>query len=292
MLREYLKSIADKLREKCGTTDKINAQDFTDKIDVVYSVGQREGYNNGYDDGYNGAYDVGYWKGYDVGNNDGYARGEEVATIAFWNNFNNNGNRTNCTRAFSETRFDLTTIPEGLIKPTADSNMVFYNAEYITIPKNTIDLSGVPRGTSTNCSAYNLFGWCIKLTEVQDLGLPIQYAYYQTYQYCRKLKTIEIIRCDKNTIFTNTFSNCNELESVTFEGEIGKSISFLQSPNLTEDTLKGIVDHLYDYSTEDPGTNTLTLHATAMKTLKNILDIHKSGSTYYQTILNKGWNVV
>ncbi len=40
MLKEYLSTLASKFREKLGTTEKINAQDFADKIDEVYEAGK------------------------------------------------------------------------------------------------------------------------------------------------------------------------------------------------------------------------------------------------------------
>ena len=47
MLREYLTSIANKLRELLGTTDTINAQNFTSKIDEVYNAGYEKGKSEG-----------------------------------------------------------------------------------------------------------------------------------------------------------------------------------------------------------------------------------------------------
>lgn len=47
MLKEFLTSIADKLRELLGTTDTINAQNFTSKIDDVYDAGYEKGKSEG-----------------------------------------------------------------------------------------------------------------------------------------------------------------------------------------------------------------------------------------------------
>lgn len=43
MLKEYLTSIADSIRAKLDTTEKINAQDYADKISEVYDVGYAKG---------------------------------------------------------------------------------------------------------------------------------------------------------------------------------------------------------------------------------------------------------
>ena len=39
MLKQYLSNIANAIRSKLGTTDKVNAQDFADKINEVYDKG-------------------------------------------------------------------------------------------------------------------------------------------------------------------------------------------------------------------------------------------------------------
>lgn len=43
MLREYLTNIANAIRSKLGTTDKVNAQDFADKVNEVYDTGYEKG---------------------------------------------------------------------------------------------------------------------------------------------------------------------------------------------------------------------------------------------------------
>ena len=49
MLKEYLKNIADAIRLKLGGADKVNAQDFADKVNEVYDKGYDGGtYNEAY----------------------------------------------------------------------------------------------------------------------------------------------------------------------------------------------------------------------------------------------------
>ena len=65
MLREYLKTIADAIREKLGTTEKINAQEFANKVNKVYEKGRSDRYD------------------------------------FFWDNFQNYGNRKQYVYAFA-----------------------------------------------------------------------------------------------------------------------------------------------------------------------------------------------
>ncbi len=47
MLREFLSNLANKFREILGTTDKINAQDFADKVEEVFDAGYNSAVKEG-----------------------------------------------------------------------------------------------------------------------------------------------------------------------------------------------------------------------------------------------------
>lgn len=67
-LRNYLKGIADALRNNGANNEPINAQDFSYKIYEIaeqkYSAGMAEGYNRGQEVGYENGHEEGYNKGY------------------------------------------------------------------------------------------------------------------------------------------------------------------------------------------------------------------------------------
>lgn len=67
MLKEYLSTLANKLRSVLETTEKINAQNFVDKIQEVYSKGQSYGYDIGYMTGAQAAYPQGKQEGIEQG---------------------------------------------------------------------------------------------------------------------------------------------------------------------------------------------------------------------------------
>ena len=143
-------------------------------------------YEKGYVDGDIDGYDAGYLNGI----LDGAEQGAEQASIGFWNAFTANGKRETYLRAFNETDFSkFGEPPIGLIKATKASNHMFYNYSFTGVLPKNIDLSGVSRGTSVDSSTgYNLFGWCNKVVEIYDMGLPTQFTYHSAFQYCRKLE--------------------------------------------------------------------------------------------------------
>ena len=109
--------------------------------------------------------------------------------------------------------------------------------------------------------------------------------YAGTWQYCYALETIEIVRCNENTVFDATFY-CPKLKNITFEGIIGQNISFKDSSSLTRESLlsnggNGVFGKLKDYNGTGE-TRTITLHA---DTKALLTDAEKAIAT------DKGWTI-
>lgn len=80
----------------------------------------------------------------------------------------------------------------------------------------------------------------------------------QTYQEARALKVIRPITVTANITYSNAFSYCLELESIRFNGEIGKSISFVDCSLLDAESIDNVFSHL-----GGSATATLTFSSTA-----------------------------
>lgn len=78
--QDNFKAIADKIREKTGTTELIKPLDFASKIDDVYAAGQNNG-GGGYEQG--------------------VADGKKAEYDRFWDAFQENGNRTAYQNSFT-----------------------------------------------------------------------------------------------------------------------------------------------------------------------------------------------
>lgn len=134
---------------------------------------------------------------------------------------------------------------------------------------------------------------------IPDYGIPAVDKYDQAYDNSTAIETIEIIRCHENTTFTsNTFTNCTNLKTVTFEGTIGTNISFSTCKSLTVESLKNIITHLKDYSgTGDANdhTYTITLTTSAFNNLEAegaTAQYNGVACTWAELIDNKKWNLV
>lgn len=75
-----------------------------------------------------------------------------------------------------------------------------------------------------------------------------------------RVVTIRKLKVNENASWSNAFTSATALENITFEGVIGKSISFADSPKLTTASVQSIIDHLKDLT--GATAQTLTFHAT------------------------------
>lgn len=175
-----------------------------------------------------------------------YEAGKQAEYDEFWDNFQENGNRTYYPNAFcyggwNDDNFN----PKYPIKPTSCNNM-FMSAMYLTDTKVDIDLTG--EGTQK----YNIFN------------------------NAKKLKTVRKLIVNENTPMSGSFDYCTALENVTFEGVIGKNGLDLQwSTKLSKASIESII---YALSTTSNGL-AVTLSATALNTAFETSEGAADGST-------------
>ena len=163
----------------------------------------------------------------------GYEEGKKAQYDAFWDAYQQMGNRTNYRYAFY-----------------SQNNSVWddklYNPKY---PITALDNYG---GDSMYQNA--------PLTDTKvDIEIGVNASY--TFISCYSLKTIRKLIVSENTTFYRWFDGCEALESVTFEGVIATDISFRDSAKLSNASVQNIIDHIKDLTGQT--SQTLTLHATA-----------------------------
>lgn len=202
-------------------------------------------------------------KGVEVGNGtiDTYA--EKIGEIevggdnyydTFWDTFQDYGNRGIYFECFKV--------------GWADEN---YNPKY---PIVTSD--------SGNTNAYDIFAYNGNITDTKvDIDISKSKATRSLFMSCTKLVTIrKIITSEKVISYTSCFTNCTNLENITFEGEIGYNISFSSSSKLSDASIQNIIDHLADLT--GGTTQTLTFHKTVGDKLTD---------TQKATITAKNWTL-
>ena len=147
-----------------------------------------------------------------------YSKSEGGKTYydAFWEQFQNGGEPMGCIYLFSYSRFsDATYNPKYDIKcintSSAASNM-FYST-ILTDTKVTI----YANGNVNKCDGM----------------------FYNS----KSIKTVRKLVIAETGEFSNTFDGCTALANITFEGIIGKTISFKDSP-LTKASITNVIEHL------------------------------------------------
>lgn len=250
-------------------------------------------------------------KGQIIANNNGviaenvvkvYEKGEKVGhadeNLLWFNMITGNGTRTSGTRMFNECNLDGVVFPKPISGITMAGRMFYYYRGETLPSKESIDLSKVDVNTTSTSSDYSVnyaFVSCRKVKYIPDYNIQAPYQYLQTYANNTVLEEIELIRCNENTVWNSTFLKDSSLTTIHFEGVIGTSISFSESP-LSVESQKDAILHLKDYSgTSNEYKHTVTFNASVFSVLEAEGATAKYNGvpcTWVELIDNKKWNLV
>lgn len=201
----------------------------------------------------------------------------------FWDNYQENGNRTNYARAFANSFWST-----ELFKPKYDiypisAETLFYTNNSIADPESILNALGLKLDFSRCTNFVQFLSWCA----VERLGTvdtrsatTLRLAFYSA----QNLKTIEkliLAEDGSQTIeHNNSFTGMEKLQEIRIEGLFGKSVSFLNSTLLSLESLRSIINALKDYS-ETGTTQTITLSPTSKSYLteNDIAQITQKGWT-------------
>lgn len=187
-----------------------------------------------------------------TGYEEGKAAGKQAEYDEFWDMFQNNGKRTDYRYAFRSAEPIWT---ETNFKPKYDFKPV--NALYMfgnfklgfpeCLNGRVLDFS---KTTTMNYCFANYTG-----KYLPSIDLTSCITTEGALGWCSYLTTIEKIITSENTPFASLLNNNTNLETVIFEGVIGKNgLNLSTSPKLTIESLRSIISCLKDYSQDTSGT--------------------------------------
>ena len=133
---------------------------------------------------------------------------------------------------------NLTNIPQIDTSKGTDFSTMFYNCNILTeIPQ--IDTS---KGTDFSF----MFQYCYNLTEIPQIDTSNGTNFQQMFYNCNNLVTIPLLDLsNKEPVNYNgsdgEFTYCNNLENITFVGNINSNISFTACTKLTYESVKSIL---------------------------------------------------
>lgn len=262
MLKEYLSNIANTIRSKLGTTDKVNAQDFADKVNEVYDKGRSDEWSD------------------------------------FWDALQNKGATTRYDAAFGIVWKSSMFYPRYDLKPV-NANGMFQSFGYND--SKTMDLAerleecGVVLDTSNVTNANNIFAYAA-ISRVGTLDLRKVGTFISSFQ-SSSVKTVEkfITKDDGSQTVGAFFSSGTYITHIRIEGKLGRNISF-QSCKLDVPSMKDVIAHLMNYAgTSNEGTYKLTLSSTCWSNLEASGKPFDDGLTDNETmtweeyVMSLGW---
>ena len=159
-----------------------------------------------------------------------YDAGRQAEYDGFWDAYQENGNRYHWNNAFGNKGWNEKT----------------YNPKY---PINKITYAG------------NMF----QTSQITDTKLALNFsqvslnACANVFSSCSALTIVRTLTVAESNTYAGWFTGCKELLTITFEGTIGESISFVDSSKLTNASVQNIIDHLADLTGKT--RKTLTLNA-------------------------------
>lgn len=179
------------------------------------------------------------------GYDEGYTTGKQDEHAAFWDAYQDNGNRTNYARAFSQTGWNDTTFkPKHSIKPINGSNM-FANSQITNIKRALVD-NGVTLDTSQATNLENLFEGATteEMPAVSfESAISVKYAFYGA-KNCVTIDKL-ILKADGTNTFQTPFANCTALENIVIDGVIGQNGFYIgYSKKLSRDSITSIINAL------------------------------------------------
>lgn len=203
-----------------------------------------------------------------------YEAGKQAEYDAFWDNFQNYGNRKNYSYAFynydytDHFQWNQNTLrPKYDIIPT-NANRIMNRLKGITDLGEHFDKLGIKfdLSQSTNNALMFPYGDFVKLPVIDCSNAT---TIENTFNYNYNLETIEkLVMSEKITTGNKPFVECRKLENIVIEGVMALSISFQHCP-LSVASLKSIIKHLKPYyGTADEFTYTLTVKTSAWEALE------------------------
>ena len=277
-LSDFLTDVANSIRTKTGTTEQINAQDFSDKILSIQTGGGSGSTLKNLLDATKSTYYLFYtYKGTSV---DGLIPYGDTENVTDMNNMFigcsklttiplfNTSNVTNMGAMFYQCG-SLTTIPQLDTSNVTNMYQMFSYCYALT----TIPLLN----TSNVTNMEQMFLQCGSLTTIPQLDTSNVTNMVSMFSYCYALTTVPALDVSNVTDMTVMFNNCRNLKSILMTN-IGADLDISDSTKFEREDLLTILNNLKTVTE----TKTLTMGAT---NLAKLTEEDKAIAT------NKGWTL-
>lgn len=184
----------------------------------------------------------------------------------FWDDFQQNGSRTNYQYAFY--RWGNAIQPKYDIKPQANAQNMFFNLRFSGDLKQRFADCGIVFDTSKATNLAYLFQGSYNITAIPTIDISSAANATSLLYNCPMLETAEIIGIKETHTFGSCFLQDYELQNLTLSGTIGQDINLQWSTKLSVESLISLFRCLKDFTNTDPDnadTKTITLSAESLE---------------------------
>lgn len=217
-VKSAMNAIADAIRAKTGGTELLSLEQMPEAINAVYD--------------------------------EGFEAGKQAEYDAFWDAYQQNGERTNYTNAFSIYWDSNSFKPKYSMKPI-NAYQMFYQS------KIGGDLRNVAEIDFSECQDFTYAFGTTKFTHIGVVDTTNCTALTVMLLGASQLEVLEllVIKDDGTTTASSTFTNCYKLKEIRIKGKIGQNgFNFQTCTLLSHDSLINIFDALQDKSEDTSGT--------------------------------------
>ena len=233
-------------------------------------------------------YGKGYTQGHEAGYTEGYTQGRTDEWSGLWDAIQDYGNRTDFSRAFRENGWNDTTFKPKYPMVVTDGMYMFERSSITDTRDIAMDFS----------KAVDL-RWLFQYSSIVHAGVidttSVQYDWAKDMFFdCKQLQSIEKFIFANNNKTTNpygntVFRNCSSFTTITFEGVLKTTMSFVYSP-LTVESAKSVISCLANYAgTENEFTYTISFSETTWGYLDAEGNASPNGTSWRDYIYLKGW---
>ena len=241
-LKEAMTWLADTFRMFMGSTEKMTLSDMAANVGQVYNVGREAGAIEGESSG--------WARGLTEGIELGKEEGKQAEYDRFWDDFQQNGNRTDYNGVFYGYGWTAKTFkPKYNIYGTRFSSAFSFATALKGSLKEMLDACGVVLDTSQATNVGSMFYYATNFTEIPHIDLSsVTSTVSSLFHTCHRLVRIEKVTYTENSAcyHNNAYNNCTALTDIEFDGVIAGDMNFEWSPLLSEATLQSLISHLKD----------------------------------------------
>lgn len=214
------------------------------------------------------------------------AEGEAAHAAAFWDAYQQHGNRSDYSTAFSGYGWTAAIFHPTRPLYVVNGYMLFRNNPHLTsamLAQASFDFSA--------CQSLQYgFMACTALEEVADLGATRNLD--SCFSGCTKLKSVQRLHLPtaENGPVTGLFWSCPQLQTVSVVGTLHDgNLGLQKSPLLSRDSIIGLVNALSDTATGKTLTLSQTAVNTAFETAAGAADGARSADWMALTATKPNW---